>query len=99
MRACPYACPGYTPAPEPDRQEQEVHILGADRHVGRTCPAAVVFEDPLVNELLEDHQALTSWCHGNQLDWWNAQPAWWTDGIRIIEHMQDTIKAEALKKE
>ena len=98
MRGCPHACPGYTPAPEWQRPEQEVAVLGAEWHRGRTCPG-VVLDDPLVIDVLEDFQALKNWCQGNSLQWWNDQPAWWTDAIRTVQVMRDTIEQEQLKRD
>ena len=92
MRACPYPCAGYTPAAMP---EQEVHLLGAEWWRGSVCPGSVVVQDGVAEDVLGDFQALEKWCHGQTLDWWHTQPAWWVSGIREAQRMKDAIEAEA----
>lgn len=94
MRACPFPCPGYRPAPEAQRPEQEVPVLGREYYRGRTCPGAVVSEDPTVVSVLRDSNAMKQWAGGNSLEWFNNQPAWWSEGLREVRRMQDQIEDE-----
>jgi hypothetical protein len=95
MRGCPFPCKGYTPAPESTRPEQEVHLLGGDWWRAQVCPGAVVARDAVVDDLLSDYQTLEVWCKGNTLEWFRAQPQWWTAGLREAKRMYDTVDAEA----
>lgn len=90
MRCCPHPCAGY----EPVAGEQEVHLLGGEWWRGVACPGALVAKDGTSAQLLSDFQVLEQFAGGSSLEWWRAQPEWWTEGIRECRRMRDAIEAE-----
>lgn len=98
--ACPYPSEDYTPAPEAQRPLQEVFLPGGhDRWTGRTCPAAVVREDPLVAFLEATFPALDAWHMLPFPGDWSQQPAWWTKAALIVQAAGAAVDREEMQRE
>lgn len=84
--ACPYPAPhvGYRPLDEAHRQAQEVSLPGGTWWRGRTCPGAVVQEDPLVQLVQRTYLPLQLWHQCPFPGDWAAQPARWSLAIQIF---------------
>lgn len=82
------------PAPEAARPEQEVVLPGGGWWRGRTCPGAVVTEDPLVRVVWRTYLPLQAW---HQVPWpgsWADQPAWWTAAMQIARTAMTDVDRE-----